>query len=104
MNKIIFLLLILSLIGCRKNNFPIPQEKISIISGTIVGFNPKIHDNQLMVYNNDVFYNKSYYEYIANDGTFIFQFKKHFFTDCGLRFGKNEKSKLVVDNCTTLDV
>jgi len=88
MKKIIYPLLILSIIGCKKNDFPIPQEKISIITGTINGYNPQIHDNQLMAYNNDIFYHKSYYEYIEDNGAFLIQFKKHFFTDCGLKYGK----------------
>lgn len=87
MRKLIFILISLSIIGCKKNDFPVPQEKISIITGKINGYNPLIHENQLMVYNNDIFYNKSYWEYIEDDGTFIIQFKKHFFTNCGLRYG-----------------
>ena len=87
MMRLIIALLILSLISCKKNDFPIPQDEIITITGTIIGYNPKIHDNQLKVYNNDVFYNKSYYDYIEDDGSFILQFKKHFFTDCGLKYG-----------------
>lgn len=87
MKKLIFALLILSLISCNKSNFPIPQDELVTITGTIIGYNPQIHDNQLMVYNNDIFYNKSYYDYIEDDGTFLVQFKKHFFTNCGLKYG-----------------
>ena len=83
----IFPFLILSIIGCKKNDFPIPQDKIVTVTGTIIGYNPQIHDNQLMAYNNDIFYHKYYYEYIEDDGTFVIQFKKHFFTDCGLKYG-----------------
>lgn len=95
MKKMIYPLLILSIIGCNKNDFPLPQEKITILTGTINGYNPLIHESQLMVYNNDVFYNKSYYEYIEDDGTFLIQFKKHFFTNCGLKYGKEHISVFI---------